>query len=95
MEIQRTEKEKFDAYEKVRKRGVYNMILNATGAMNAAGLNIEEYFSVVENYDSLKEKYKETNLDFEYVGEIIDNYGYISPHSLHSLKINSDRGFYE
>ena len=57
----KTEKKMFEAYEKVRKEGEYNMILNATGAMNAAGLDRDEYFDVVNNYTDLCAKYITAN----------------------------------
>ena len=53
----KSEKEIFDAYEKIRKEGCYNMVLNATGAMNAAGLDRKDYFNVLENYNSMSSKY--------------------------------------
>jgi len=44
-EEMKSDKKIFLAYEKVRERGCYNMVLNATGA---AGLDRDEYLKVME-----------------------------------------------
>jgi len=50
-------KEKFLAYYKVQMSGKYNMIMEATAAMNDAGLNMEEYFNIINNYSKYYNKY--------------------------------------
>jgi hypothetical protein len=53
-----TKKEMFERYEKVRKSGEYNMVMDAGLAMMAAGLTQTEYIYVIENYNELAKKYK-------------------------------------
>lgn len=43
-------KEKFESYYRVQMSGRYNMIMQATLAMLAAGLTREEYFECIKNY---------------------------------------------
>lgn len=43
-------------YEKVRKTGKYNMILEAPYAAEEAGLTIQEYNYVIKNYKTLMTK---------------------------------------
>ena len=43
-------KEKFKSYYRVQMTGRYNMIMQATLAMLAAGLTREEYFECIKNY---------------------------------------------
>ena len=42
-------KEKFKSYYRVQMSGRYNMIMQATLAMLAAGLTREEYFECIKN----------------------------------------------
>ena len=44
-------KEKFKSYYRVQMTGRYNMIMQATLAMRAAGLTREEYFECIKNYN--------------------------------------------
>ena len=50
-------KEKFLAYEAVRKSGKYNMIMDSSKAMIEAGLNFHDYAYIIHNYSKLAEKY--------------------------------------
>ena len=50
-------KEKFLAYEHVRRSGLYNMIMDATVAMVDAGLTRDEYFNIIENYNKYYNEY--------------------------------------
>ena len=43
-------KEKFESYYRVQMSGRYNMIMQASLAMLAAGLTREEYFECIKNY---------------------------------------------
>lgn len=43
-------KEQFEAYEKVRLSGKFNMIMEWYDAASAADLTKAEYFDVIENY---------------------------------------------
>ena len=43
-------KEKFKSYYRVQMTGRYNMIMQASLAMLAAGLTREEYFECIKNY---------------------------------------------
>lgn len=51
-------KEKFLAYYRVQMSGKYNMIMEATAAMNDAGLTTEEYFDIINNYNKYYNKFK-------------------------------------
>lgn len=50
---------KFRRYERVRKTGNYNMVLDADKAMKEAHLLPEDYWFIVRHYKELKEKYHE------------------------------------
>lgn len=54
-----TKKEKFERYEKVRQSGKYNMIMESVRAAASAGLSLDDYFYVLENYSSLSDLYGE------------------------------------
>lgn len=41
-------------FERVRKSGRFNMIMEAASAMARAGLHSSEYFFVMENFDALE-----------------------------------------
>ena len=49
----------FRAYEQVRRSGRYNMITEARQAADAAGLSMDDYKFVINNYTNLKEEYGE------------------------------------
>lgn len=53
-----TDEEKFNAYEKVRSSGIYNMIMQASDAAKAAGLTLDDYYWVIKNYNELSNKYE-------------------------------------
>ena len=55
--INETHREAFMAYEKVRQSGEYNMITDAVLAAEAAGLSMEQYMSVLKNYNNLKNQF--------------------------------------
>lgn len=57
MRAKEAEKDTFRAFEKVRQSGVFNMITQAADVMKAADLTNEQYISIINNYDYLKEKY--------------------------------------
>lgn len=50
-------KEMFERYEQIRLTGLFNMITEASYAMEAAGLDKEQYFYVIGHYSELREKY--------------------------------------
>lgn len=50
-------KELFDKYERVRRSGRFNMIMDAAEAAYYAGLSIDDYCWVLNNYSELKKKY--------------------------------------
>ena len=52
--------EKFLAYYRVQMSGQYNMIMEATSAMQSAGLTRDEYFDIIKNYGDYYCKYLET-----------------------------------
>jgi hypothetical protein len=47
----------FEAFEKVRARGRYNMMMDSRAAAKAAGLTMERYFDVLEQYGELATEY--------------------------------------
>jgi len=56
------EKEKFLVYEKIRKKGLYNMldykrVLPYAERYYKVNISKEEYIELVEHYSELKEKY--------------------------------------
>ena len=53
-----TKKEMFERYEKVRKSGKYNMVMDAVEAMKAAGLKQDEYLTVVRRYTEFEKKFQ-------------------------------------
>ena len=50
-------KEKFESYRRVQYSGMYNMIMQAREAMVAAGLNKEDYWDIIKNYNKYYEKF--------------------------------------
>ena len=47
----------FAKYERVRKSGRWNMIMNASEAADESGLSIETYMGVAHNYAALMKKF--------------------------------------
>lgn len=54
-------KEQFEAYEKVRTSGQFNMIMEWIDAADCAGLTKDEYFNVIKNYNWCITNYKKGN----------------------------------
>ena len=50
-------KQEFEAYERVRQDGKYNMIAKSKWAAKEAGLSIERYFAVLNNYAKCVKKW--------------------------------------
>jgi hypothetical protein len=50
-------KEMFDAFNKVRENGKYNMIMNAKEAAEDAGLSMDDYWIIIKNYTELNKKF--------------------------------------
>lgn len=50
-------KEKFLAYESVRKSGKYNMIMDAYQVMFETFLSEEDYFDIINNYNKYYNEY--------------------------------------
>lgn len=50
-------KEKFERFVRVQVEGRYNMYTEAMLAGQAAGLNHEDYYEVIDNYKDLMQKY--------------------------------------
>lgn len=44
-------REQFEAYERIRKLGKFNMIMDARQASTAAGLDLTEYLNVMAEYN--------------------------------------------
>lgn len=55
--MEKITKEMFDAFERVRSEGKYNMVMNAQDAAEDAGLSMDDYWIVIKNYTELKEKF--------------------------------------
>lgn len=57
------EEKKFLCYERIRRRGLYNMLMDWQKVLKYAkryfkiDINEEDYFFIIENYSELKEKY--------------------------------------
>ncbi len=56
-------KDQFEAYERTRKSGQYNMITERKGAMQYARLHPSVYDGVVLHYTELKKKHKNKGWD--------------------------------
>ena len=52
-------KKDFQAYERVRRGGRWNMIVNARDAAADAHLGFDRYMAVLRNYELLMKKYPE------------------------------------
>ena len=50
----------YEAYEKVRLGGRYNMLTSQ--AIKASGLDRDDYFFVLKNYDNLRKQYHESSV---------------------------------
>lgn len=50
-------KEQFMAYKRIRLEGNCNMITDALRAMQAADLDEDTYWEIVDNYEYLNEKF--------------------------------------
>mgnify|MGYP001574543890 CR=1 FL=1 len=50
-------KKEFEAYEKARESGLFNMMMQARDAASFAGLQIDRYWKIIKNYDECLEKY--------------------------------------
>lgn len=55
-------KKDFDAYERVRQSGKFNMFTQANLAATAANLSPGRYWEVLHNYRALREKYRDEAL---------------------------------
>jgi len=57
------EERKFITYERIRRRGLYNMLMDWQKVLKYAkrylkiSISKEEYFFIIDNYSQLKEKY--------------------------------------
>ena len=50
-------KEKFESYRRVQYSVIYNMVMQARESMVAAGLNKEDYWDIIKNYNKYYEKF--------------------------------------
>ena len=50
-------KETFMKYESARKCGKYNMVFDAYKIIDEYGINEREYWSIIENYEYLRNKF--------------------------------------
>ena len=50
-------KKQFLAYERVRKGGKFNMVMDSKKAARESGLDLDTYFEIVKNYGKLHDKY--------------------------------------
>lgn len=50
-------KEEFDAFNRVRDEGKYNMVMDADKAAEAAGLSRDKWFKIIQNYGDLWSKF--------------------------------------
>lgn len=55
-------KEEFDLYRNVQMSGEYNMITQASDAMEAADLDKETYWTIIKNYSYLRQKFTKKNV---------------------------------
>ncbi len=51
-------REEFEAYERIRKSGAFNMATEAREAARRAGLSYERYWEVIWNYDRCVDMYR-------------------------------------
>lgn len=52
-------REEFEAYERVRKSGKFNMITDLHGAAREASLLVDRYVQVMRYYDECAKKWKQ------------------------------------
>lgn len=50
-------RKEFEAYEAVRKTGTYNMVTQSDEASAAAGLTVQRYMEVLQNYEACKKRW--------------------------------------
>lgn len=50
-------KKQFLAYERVRKGGKFNMVMDSKKAARESGLDLDTYFEIIKNYGKLHDKY--------------------------------------
>lgn len=50
-------KEPFLKYEKIRKSGKYNMIMDASIVMKKIGCNLNTYIDIIDNYSELNARF--------------------------------------
>lgn len=50
-------KEPFLKYEKIRKSGKYNMIMDAKTVINKIGCSLSIYMDIIDNYTELKKRF--------------------------------------
>jgi alpha-L-fucosidase len=50
-------KDQFDAFNKVREGGKYNMVMEAQDAAEDADLNMGQYWAIIKNYTELQNKF--------------------------------------
>jgi len=55
--MEKITKEMFDAFERVRSEGKYNMVMNAQDAAEDADLSMDDYWTIIKNYTELREKF--------------------------------------
>jgi hypothetical protein len=58
----RIKKAHFDAYERTRQSGSYNMIMHAREAAIASGIPLAIYLGVMQNYEKLYHKFKKPRI---------------------------------
>lgn len=56
-EVNLPSRENFMKYYRVQQSGRYNMIMDATKAIESSGLSRDEYFDVIKNYEECYMKY--------------------------------------
>ena len=61
--VKTNEKDIFEAYDKIRKTGKYNMVTQSDQVIKQSGLTQQEYFHVINNYDALRKKYSELKIE--------------------------------
>lgn len=50
-------KAQYDAYNRVRDGGCFNMVMEATQARMSAGLDEDSYWTIISHYRELMEKF--------------------------------------
>lgn len=57
MAIEEITKEEFNAFNRIRNEGKYNMIMDADQAASEAGLSRKKWFDIIQNYSELWSKF--------------------------------------